>query len=453
MKKERGFPAFTVSEKCENSIRAGHPWVYEDEIMEAPASPENGTIADVFSKKGRYLGSGFISLHSKIRIRILSRNANETFGEAFFRRRIRYAIDYRKTVLGTGVFGRAAVSGVPDTACRLIHGEADGMPGLTADLYGDVLVLQVLSFGMDRIRETLCRIFTEELAAEGIVLRGIMERNDVAIRELEGLPQGKGWVRADFLPEPPASPETEITENGIRYLVDVENGQKTGFFLDQKLNRLAVSKIAAGKRVLDCFTHTGSFALNAAAGGAAHVTAVDVSAFAVETARRNAERNGFIAAGSGPASGMPEQSGLSAGKDAAPSGAGRPGIGPGMEFVCADVFDLLPRLAAERADYDLVILDPPAFTKSRKTVGGAQRGYKEINYRAMKLLPRGGYLATCSCSHFMSHELFLEMLQSAAADAGVRLKLIESRGPSPDHPVLLGVPETDYLKFYLLQIV
>ncbi len=425
MKKERGFPAFTVSEKCENSIRAGHPWVYEDEIMEAPASPENGTIADVFSKKGRYLGSGFISLHSKIRIRILSRNANETFGESFFRRRIRYAIDYRKTVLGTGVFGRAAASGIPDTACRLIHGEADGMPGLTADLYGDILALQVLSFGMDRIRDTLCRIFTEELAAEGIVLRGIMERNDVAIRELEGLPQGKGWVRADFLPVPPASPETEITENGIRYLVDVENGQKTGFFLDQKLNRLAVSKIAAGKRVLDCFTHTGSFALNAAAGGAAHVTAVDVSAFAVETARRNAERNGFIAAGSGP----------------------------GMEFVCADVFDLLPRLAAERADYDFVILDPPAFTKSRKTVGGAQRGYKEINYRAMKLLPRGGYLATCSCSHFMSHELFLKMLQSAAADAGVQLKLIESRGPSPDHPVLLGVPETDYLKFYLLQIV
>ena len=425
MKKERGFPAFTVSEKCENSIRAGHPWVYEDEIMEAPASPENGTIADVFSKKGRYLGSGFISLHSKIRIRILSRNANETFGEAFFRRRIRYAIDYRKTVLGTGVFGRAAVSGVPDTACRLIHGEADGMPGLTADLYGNILVLQVLSFGMDRIRDTLCRVFTEELASEGIVLRGIMERNDVAIRELEGLPQGKGWVRADFLPEPPASPETEITENGIRYLVDVENGQKTGFFLDQKLNRLAVSKIAAGKRVLDCFTHTGSFALNAAAGGAAHVTAVDISAFAVETARRNAERNGFIAAGSDP----------------------------GMEFVCADVFDLLPRLAAERADYDLVILDPPAFTKSRKTVGGAQRGYKEINYRAMKLLPRGGYLATCSCSHFMSHEMFLKMLQSAAADAGVQLKLIESRGPSPDHPVLLGVPETDYLKFYLLQIV
>ena len=231
--------------------------------------------------------------------------------------------------------------------------------------------------------------------------------------------QYKGWYRADFLPEPPSA-VTEITENGIRYTVDVENGQKTGFFLDQKYNRLAVAKIAKGKKVLDCFTHTGSFALNAAKGGAAHVTAVDVSQFAVDTARENAVKNGLDGT---------------------------------MDFVCADVFDLLPELAAKGADYDFIILDPPAFTKNRKTVDSAKRGYKEINYRAMKLLPRGGYLATCSCSHFMDNELFVKMLMSAAADAGVTLKMIEARRQGPDHPILLTVHETDYLKFYLFQVV
>lgn len=246
-----------------------------------------------------------------------------------------------------------------------------------------------------------------------------MERNDVAIRELEGLEQYKGWYEADFLAQPP-SPVTEITENGIVYTVDVENGQKTGFFLDQKYNRLAVSKIAKGKKVLDCFTHTGSFALNAAKGGAAHVTAVDVSQFAVDTARENAVKNG---------------------------------LDKTMDFICEDVFELLPRLEKQGADYDMIILDPPAFTKNRKTVDSAARGYKEINYRAMKLLPRGGYLATCSCSHFMDNELFVKMLMSAASDAGVSLKMIEARKQSPDHPIMLNVPETDYLKFYLFQIV
>lgn len=408
MKAERNFPAFTVSKKCENSVRAGHPWVYADEIRGCPDEVENGCIADVFSEKGSYLGSGFVSLRSKIRIRILSDNANESFGEKFFARRIRYALDYRKTVMGEDF-----------SACRLIHGESDGMPGLTVDRYGDILSVQILSYGMDRIKDMLFRLLTEELAKDGVEVSGIMERNDAAIRVLEGLEQYKGWYHGKFLPDPP-SPVTEITENGVKYLVDVENGQKTGFFLDQKYNRLAAAKIARGKKVLDCFTHTGSFALNCAYGGAEHVTAVDVSRFAVDTAQENAVRNGLE------------------GK---------------MDFMCADVFDLLPRLAEEHIRYDMIILDPPAFTKSRKTVGSAERGYKEINYRAMKLLPRGGYLATCSCSHFMNNELFVKMLMSAAKDAGVQLKLIEARQQAPDHPILLNVPETDYLKFYLFQTV
>lgn len=409
MKQQRGFPAFTVSKRCAQRLKDGHPWVYDNEIEVFPDNVENGCIADVLSPKGSYLGSGLVSNNSKIRVRILSDNANENFGEGFFRRRIRYALDHRKTVMEEDI-----------SACRLIHGESDGMPGLTVDRYGDILSVQVLSFGMEQRKDMLYRLLTEELSADGVNVRGIMERGDVAIRELEGLEKGKGWYCGGFLPAPPESPETEICENGICYKVDVENGQKTGFFLDQKYNRLAVAKLAKGKRVLDCFTHTGSFALNAARGGAEHVTAVDVSQFAVGTAKANAERNG---------------------------------LSDKMDFICADVFDLLPKLAEEKAGYDFVILDPPAFTKSRKTVGSAERGYKEINYRAMKLLPRGGYLATCSCSHFMNNELFVKMLMSAARDAGVQLKLVEARQQGPDHPILLNVPETDYLKFYLFQVV
>lgn len=408
MKSKRIYPAFTISKKGEMSLKNGHPWVYCDELRNEPEGLKNGELCDVFSEKGSYLGTGFLSLNSKIRIRILSDNANENFSENFFHRRIRYAIDYRKTVMGDDF-----------SACRLIFGEADGMPGLTVDKYGDILVSQVLSYGMDMIKDMIFRLLVEELEKDGVKVSGIMERNDVAIRKLEGLEQYKVWYKAEFLPEPPSN-ITEITENGIRYEVDVENGQKTGFFLDQKYNRLAVSKIAKGKKVLDCFTHTGSFALNAAMGGARHVTAVDVSQFAVDTARENAERNGLT---------------------------------DRMDFLCADVFDLLPKLLEEKADYDMIILDPPAFTKSRKTVGSAERGYKEINYRAMRLLPRGGYLATCSCSHFMENRLFVKMVMSAAKDAGVQLKLIEARQQAPDHPILLNVPETDYLKFYLFQVV
>ena len=408
MKIERQFPAFVVSKKGEREVKSGHPWVYDNVITAAPEGCENGCIADVFSQGGKYLGSGFYSEKSKIRIRLLSNNANESFSDSFFARRVQYAIDYRRTVMGDDF-----------SACRLVFGEADGLCGLTVDKYGDILVTQVLSFGLEQKKDVIYRALCDCLAKDGITVRGIMERNDVAIRELEGLQQYKGWYRADFLPEPPSS-VTEITENGIKYTVDVENGQKTGFFLDQKYNRLAAAKIAKGKKVLDCFTHTGSFALNAAKGGAAHVTAVDVSQFAVDTTRENAVKNGLDGT---------------------------------MDFVCADVFDLLPELAAKGADYDFIILDPPAFTKNRKTVDSAKRGYKEINYRAMKLLPRGGYLATCSCSHFMDNELFVKMLMSAAADAGVSLKLIEARRQGPDHPILMTVPETDYLKFYLFQII
>ena len=405
MKTARQFPAFTVTKKAEAALKSGHPWVYDAEILKS-SDCENGALVDIFSEKGSYLGTGLISNNSKIRIRRLSDNANESFSEEFFRRRIKYAIEYRLTVMRKEDL----------SCCRLCFGEADGLPGLTVDRFNDILVTQVLSYGIDKIKDMLYSLFISTLAEYGIAISGIFERNDVAIRELEGLTQYKGWY-GDKHPE---LATTIITENGIKYNVDVENGQKTGFFLDQKYNRLAAASLAEGKRVLDCFTHTGSFALNAVAGGAAHVTAVDVSASAIEMTKANAALNGMT---------------------------------DKMDFLCADVFDLLPKLCEEHASYDYIILDPPAFTKSRKTIRDAERGYKEINLRAMKLLKRGGYLATCSCSHFMNNELFLKMLKSAAYDAGISLKLIESRRQSPDHPTCLSIPETDYLKFYLLQII
>lgn len=409
MKLKRAFPLVLVTKKAEASIRRGHPWVYFDEITDTFGTPENGGIADVVSDKGVYLGSGLYSAQSKIRVRLLSANANDKYDAAFFARRLRYAIDCRRSIMPDDDFA----------ACRLVFGEADGLPGLTVDRFGDVCVTQVLSYGMDKRRDLLYSALRGILSENGVTLRGIYERNDVALRELEGLTQYKGWYAPETVGD--RSTTTEITENGVRYLVHFENGQKTGFFLDQKYNRLAVARMAKGKRVLDCFTHTGSFALNAAMGGAAHVTAVDVSQTALDCAAQNAARNG---------------------------------LSDRIDFLCADVFDLLPELCA-RGDkpYDFIILDPPAFTKSRKTVRSAERGYKEINYRAMKLLPRGGYLATCSCSHFMKNELFVQMLRDAAADAGVQLRQLEQRQQCCDHPVLWNVPETDYLKFYLFQIV
>ena len=388
----------------------GHPWVYADEITDAPETqPENGALVDVLSQKGRYLGTGFLSLASKIRVRLLSRNANDTFDEAFWQRRFEYAWAYRKTVLRPEDL----------TCCRVIFGEADQMPGLTVDRFGTVLVAQILSVGMEVRKEQLLPLLARVLRADGQQIDGIYQRNDAALRDKEGLEQGKGWLEIPG-EQHPASTETEICENGVYYNVDFENGQKTGFFLDQKFNRRAVANIARGKTVLDCFTHTGSFALNAALGGAAHVTAVDVSESAVEMARRNAARNG---------------------------------LEDRMDFVCEDVFDLLPRLEREGSPYDFIILDPPAFTKARRTAQNAMRGYKEINYRAMRLLPRGGYLATASCSHFASEAMFIKMLHAAAHDAGRQLRQIEVRQQAPDHPILWNVEETDYLKFFLFQVV
>ena len=405
----RPYAAITVTPKGESFLLKGHPWVYEAEVSAIDGDVKDGDLVDVRSRKGSYLGTGFYNSHSLIRVRLVSRNANDRFDEAFWGRRVQYAWDYRKTVMGQQ----------DSRCCRIIFGEADQFPGLTVDRYENVLVAQVLSLGIEQRKDVIFSQLLRVLREDGQEIAGIFERNDVSIREKEGMAQGKGWYLLPGESAPDMS-TVDITENGIVYTVDFVNGQKTGFFLDQKYNRLAVSKLAEGKTVLDCFTHTGSFALNAAKGGAKHVTAVDVSDFAVQCARENARRNGLD------------------------------GV---MECICANVFDLLPELEKQPRRYDFIILDPPAFTKSRKTVAKAMTGYKEINYRAMKLLPRGGYLATCSCSHFASEELFITMLRSAAADAGVQLRQIEVRQQCADHPILWGVEETNYLKFFLFQVV
>ena len=409
MKAARPYPKIIITPKGEAALTGGHPWVYEGEVTAVDGAAEDGGLVDVVSRRGSWLGCGFYNSRSKIRVRLVSRNANDDFSDIFWERRIRYAWEYRKTVMGE----------TDSRCCRVIFGEADLFPGLTVDRFESVLVTQTLSLGMERIKPRLFPLLAKVLREDGQDIRGIYERNDVAIRELEGMAQGKGWYP---LPgeTPPAQTTVDIVENGIRYTVDFENGQKTGFFLDQKYNRLAVSRLAKGRTVLDCFTHTGSFALNAARGGAAHVTAVDVSEFAVQCAVENARRNGLD------------------------------GV---MDCMAANVFDLLPQLEKQPRKYDFIILDPPAFTKSRKTVASAMTGYKEINYRAMKLLPRGGYLATCSCSHFATEELFIRMLRSAARDAGVQLRQIEARQQCADHPILWGVEETNYLKFFIFQVV
>lgn len=406
MKTERDYPRFTVTRKGCAWAAQGHPWIYAQEIMSKSAEPENGSLADAVSENGRYIGTGLYSRESKIGLRLISRNANDRFDEAFWRRRVNYAWSYRRTVMGRDA-----------SCCRVIFGEADGFPGLTVDRFSNILVTQTLSVGMERLKDVIFPLLVAVLRESGETIDGIYERNDVAIRALEGLEQGRGWYELPGETHPDST-VTEICENGIYYAVDFENGQKTGFFLDQKYNRLAVARLAAGRRVLDCFTHTGSFALNAAMGGAEHVTAVDVSEAAIAMARENARRNG-----------MEDR----------------------MDFVAADVFDLLPEL--KKGEYDFIILDPPAFTKSRRTVGRAEKGYKEINLRALRALPRGGYFATASCSHFMPSGLFVKMLRSAALDAGVELRQIEARQQAPDHPILWNVPETDYLKFYIFQVV
>ncbi len=409
MKTERPYAQLVISKKGSRSLRDGHTWIYDEEVLTPHDRLENGCLVDAVSENGRYLGTGLLSLKSRIRVRILSGNANDRFDEAFWKRRVQYAWDYRKTVMREDI-----------GCCRLIFGEADGFPGLTVDRFSDLLSVQCLSYGMEQRKDLIYPAILCALEADGQRIRGIYERNDNALREREGLQQQKGWYLCPGL-ENHGLPVTEIEENGIRYYVDVENGQKTGFFLDQKYNRRAVAKIAKGLRVLDCFTHTGSFALNAAKGGAQHVTAADISETAIAMARANAERNGLL---------------------------------DRMDFLTADIFELLPELAnSGQKPFDLIILDPPAFTKSRKTAANAERGYREINYRAMKLLPRGGYLATASCSHYMPSTQFESMLRRAAADAGVSLRQIEVRQQAADHPILWNLPETDYLNFYLFQIV
>ena len=404
MKSDRPYPFVTIDARGAKRAQQGHPWVFDNEITAQEGALEDGALCDVRSPKGRYLGTGTYNSHSKIRVRLLSQNANDRFDQAFFARRAQYAWDYRKTVMGRDA-----------DSCRVIFGEADRFPGLTVDKFGDILVTQTLCLGTELRKDWIFPALVQAIEAGGEHIRGIYERNDVKIRELEGMEQNKGWYPLEGKPLP-ESTQTEIVENGIRYLVDFENGQKTGFFLDQKYNRAAAARIAPGRTVLDCFTHTGSFGLNCAKAGAKRVHSVDVSETAIACAKENAARNGLS-----------------------------------VEYEVANVFDLLPNLTP--GEYDYIILDPPAFTKSGKTVKNAERGYKEINYRAMKALPRGGYLATCSCSHFMTDALFRKMLQSAASDAQVELRLVEARAQGPDHPILWNVPETDYLKFYIFQVV
>lgn len=406
----RAYTKFYITPKGERAARSGHPWVYAEEITNIEGEYRNGDLVDVVTGKGKYLETGFVNDHSKIRVRLISTNTNDKFDADFWERRLRYAIDYRRTVM----------PGADFKCCRLIFGEADHFPGLTVDRFNDILVAQTLSLGIEVRKELIFNLLYKILREQGEEIRGLYERNDVKIRLLEGMEENKGWFALAEAPEP-GEPLTAIVENGIKYNVDVENGQKTGFFLDQKYNRQAISKIAKGKHVLDCFTHTGAFALNAAACGAAAVTAVDISAEAVQMTDANASKNGLDKV---------------------------------VKGLKANVFDLLSELVNNKSqEYDFIILDPPAFTKSGSTVKNAIRGYKEINLKAMKLLPRGGYLATCSCSHFMKEELFVQMLHDAAADANVQLRQIEARQQSPDHPILWNVPETYYLKFYIFQVV
>lgn len=434
MKQVRPYPQVIVTKKAARSLKSGHPWVFEGEVMRMEPSPldgreaENGDVVDVLKENGTWQGVGLLSQQSKIRVRVVSRNANDRLDQRFWQRKLQWAWDFRKTVME----GRALPGCDPDTdCCRVIFSEADGFPGLIVDRYGDVLVSQVGTVGMQRLRPTIYPLLLETLRADGQDVRGIYERNDSPSRLKEGLEQEKGWwqgeasgTQADLQS---LNTRVVVRENGIAYNLDLENSQKTGFFLDQKYNRRAVREISSGRRVLDCFCHVGPFGLNAAAGGAEFVRCVDVSQTAIDLARENAQLNGL---------------------------ANR------MDFTCANVLEYLPELARERnrlreegGPFDLIVLDPPAFTKSRGTVSHAAKGYREINYDAMRLLPRGGYLATCSCSHFMTRDLLAQAIAEAAHDANVQLRQVEERQQAPDHPILWGVPETHYLDFFVFQVV
>lgn len=391
----------TVKKGAARSFKSGGAWIYDNEVERIEGEFTNGDLVTVLDFDGYPLGNGFLNIHSKLRVRMMTRHAEQQIDEAFLRQRLLDAVRLRKQVIDT-------------SACRLIFGEADFLPGLTVDKFGDVLVLESLALGMDRMKETVLRLLLEVLSGEGLPIRGVFERSDAKERLKEGMERQKGFLSAPF------DTKVEIRENGVRYLVDVAEGQKTGFFLDQKLNRRAIQRFAPGARVLDCFTHTGSFALNAGLAGAREVLGVDASALGVAQATENAALNGLSAR---------------------------------VRFETADVFELLPKLEAAKERFELVILDPPAFTKSRETIKRAVKGYRDINLRGMKLVRDGGFLATCSCSHFMDQELFARTLQEAARGARKRLRQVYFSTQAPDHPILWAAGETYYLKFFIFQVL
>lgn len=383
------------------TLKSGGAWVYDNEIDSILGSFENGDIITVHDFDGYFMGYGFINTQSKITIRMMSRRKDHPITEDFLRERVRAAWKYRKQVIDT-------------SSCRIIFGEADWLPGLVVDKFSDVLVVESLALGIDRLKPFLLDTLVEILKEDGISIRGIYERSDAKVREQEGLPRYKGFIGEPF------DTKVEIIENGVKYIVDVKDGQKTGFFLDQKLNRAAIHKLCRGKKVLDCFTHTGSFALNAGIAGAASVLGVDASDLGIAQARENACLNH---------------------------------LEDRVSFTCADVFDLLPSLEEKEEKFDVVILDPPAFTKSRQATKNAVKGYREINLRGLKLVRDGGFLATCSCSHFMDPELFAKTIREAARGAHKRLRQVEFHTQAPDHPILWAADESYYLKFFIFQVV
>lgn len=393
--------AIVVLKKGEGrSLKAGGLWIYDNEIESVMGSFVDGDIVAVRDFDGYPMGKGFINRNSKLRIRMLTRNPKQEIDEDFLRLRVKNAWEYRKKTVDT-------------SSCRIIFGEADFLPGLVIDKFSDVLVVESLALGIDRLKLTIIDLLKQTLAEDGIIIRGVYERSDAKVREKEGLPRSKGFLGEEF------DTNVEIMENGVRYIVDVKDGQKTGFFLDQKYNRKAIHSLCKNAEVLDCFTHTGSFALNAGIAGASHVTGVDASELAVAQARENAKLNH---------------------------------LEDRVEFLCADVFELLPKLEQEGKKYDVVILDPPAFTKSRSSVKNAVKGYREINLRGMKLVRDGGFLVTCSCSHFMDYELFTKTIHQAANNVHKRLRQVEFRQQAPDHPILWAADESYYLKFYVFQV-
>ena len=382
------------------TIKAGGMWIFDNEIESIIGSFTDGDIVVIHDFDGYPMGKGFINRNSRIEVRLLTRNSKQEIDGEFLKQRVKDAWEYRKKT-------------VDISSCRVIFGEADFLPGLVIDKFSDVLVVESLALGIDRFKLQIIDLLKEILAEDGIKIKGVYERSDAKVRLNEGMERVKGFIGEEF------DTNVEITENGVKYIVDVKDGQKTGFFLDQKYNRLAIQKLCRGARVLDCFTHTGSFALNAGIAGAREVIGVDASQLAVDQATENAKLNGLENV---------------------------------VSFRCEDVFELLPKLEAEGEKFDVVILDPPAFTKSRSSIKNAIKGYREINLRAMKLVKNGGFLATCSCSHFMSYDLFTETINQAARNVHKRLRQVEFRTQAPDHPILWAADESYYLKFYIFQV-